>query len=451
MIKTFNGILTIFILLCTAFPSFAQTQPWEKLESPVDVTLRYLHFVDSLTGWAAGEAGTIIRTTDGGDSWEIQNSTVQTFIMDIFFVDKNIGWALTLKDEFPFTSVILKTTNGGDEWQADSFPDSSKLIRTIFFFDSLNGLAGGSYIARTSDGGNSWVEADIDSNMVSGFPVYRFNFYNQLFGYACGGRIDVAGVTWRTTNSGLNWSAQGISADEVFDIFIFDSLNAITLSGDPEGLYPIADLKTTNAGINWIYEELPFFGLSFRIDFRTYNEGWSASGYKFLLTTNRGETWEEFETPDSAVVYDIQFLDARTGYAVGEKGAILKYISPPDTNIIIPDQFFLYQNYPNPFKSSTKIIFALPSVETRHASSLQIVTLKVYDVLGSEIATLVNKELPAGEYEVEFNGHSGEGRNLSSGIYFYQLRVSGPVRKDSFGETSSGHNIVQTKKMIYLK
>ena len=237
MIKTISGIVSFLILMSLAYPSSAQTQPWKKLQSPVNITLRYLSFVDSLTGWAAGEAGTIIRTTDGGNSWEVQNSTVQTFIMDIFFVDENLGWALTLKDVFPFNSVILKTTNGGEEWTAENFPDSSKINHNNFFFDSLNGFAGGSYIARTSDGGNSWVEADIDSNMVSGFPVYRFNFYNQQFGYACGGRIDVAGVVWRTTNSGLNWSAQGISADEVFDIFIFDSLNAITLSGDPEGLY----------------------------------------------------------------------------------------------------------------------------------------------------------------------------------------------------------------------
>ena len=356
MIKTISGIVSFLILMSLAYPSSAQTQPWKKLQSPVNITLRYLSFVDSLTGWAAGEAGTIIRTTDGGNSWEVQNSTVQTFIMDIFFVDENLGWALTLKDVFPFNSVILKTTNGGDEWTAENFPDSSKLIRTIFFFDSLNGFVGGSYIARTSDGGNSWVEADIDSNMVSGFPVYRFNFYNQQFGYACGGRIDVAGVTWNTTNSGLNWSAQGISADEVFDIFIFDSLNAITLSGDPEGLFPIADLKTTNGGLTWNYTELSFFGLSFNIDFRTYNEGWSASGYKFLLTTNRGETWSEFETPDSAVVYDLQFLDAKTGYAVGENGVILK-LDPTMVGIEkdIPPaaEFILYQNYPNPFNPST--------------------------------------------------------------------------------------------------
>src|SRR4030066_1455692 len=350
MIKTLFCILSFFILMSFAHSSSAQTQPWKKLQSPVNITLRYLSFVDSLTGWAAGEAGTIIRTTDGGNSWEIQNSTVQTFIMDIFFVDKNLGWALTLKDVFPFTSVILKTTTGGDEWTAEDFPDSSKLIRTIFFFDSLNGFAGGSYIAHTSDGGDSWIESDIDSNMVSGFPVFKFNFLNRQFGYACGGRIDVAGVVWRTTNSGLHWSAQGISADEVFDVFIFDSLYAMTLSGDPEGFFPIAKIRTTNAGETWNYEDLSFFGLSFTIDFRTYNEGWSASGYKFLLTTNRGETWEEFETPDSAVVYDLQFLDARTGYAVGENGVILK-LDPTlvgiEKEIPSPADFILYQNYPN--------------------------------------------------------------------------------------------------------
>jgi hypothetical protein len=290
----------------------------------------------------------------------------------------------------------------------------------------LNGFVGGSYIARTSDGGNNWVEVDIDSNMVSAFPVYRFNFYNQQFGYACGGRIDVAGVAWRTTNSGLNWSAQGISADEVFDIFVFDSLNAITLSGDPEGLFPIADLKTNDAGISWDYKELPFYGLSFNIEFRTHNEGWSASGYKFLLTTDRGETWDEFETPDSAVVYDLQFIDARTGYAVGERGVILK-LDPTLVEVENePDllgDFILSQNYPNPFNPITKIRFQI--------SDFGFVTLKVYDVLGNETATLINEEKSVGAYEVEFNA-SG----LSSGIYFYQLRTI---------------DFVQTKRMIYLK
>ncbi|MCW8810932.1 MAG: T9SS type A sorting domain-containing protein, partial [Ignavibacteriaceae bacterium] len=65
-----------------------------------------------------------------------------------------------------------------------------------------------------------------------------------------------------------------------------------------------------------------------------------------------------------------------------------------------------------------------------------VVTLKVYDILGREIATLVNEEKPAGEYEVEFNSHSGEVRNLPSGIYFYQLQAG---------------DFISTKKMILLK
>jgi len=402
--------------------SLAQTQPWIKIQTPVNITLRQLSFVDSLTGWAAGEAGTIIRTTDGGVDWKIQNSTVQTFISDIFFLDKNLGWATTTQDVFPFKSVILKTTNGGDDWFAESYPDSTKYLRTIFFFDSLNGLIGGSYIAHTSDGGDTWIPSQIDSNMVSGFPVYDFNFYNSQFGYACGGFIDRAGVIWRTTDSGLNWIATGVNTDEVFDIFIFDSLNAITLSGDPEGFFPIAKIRTTNSGDTWSNDTLSFFGLSFAIDFRTYNEGWSASGYKFLLTTDRGSTWSESQTPDSAIVYDLQFTDSRNGYAVGDSGVVLKYgelIPYP----IEPTKYILYQNYPNPFNIKTTIRYQI--------SETNLVTLKVFDILGNVISVLENEERVPGIYNIDLFENI-----LASGVYFYQLQAG---------------SFIQTKKMVYLK
>jgi photosystem II stability/assembly factor-like uncharacterized protein len=430
MMKSFCVIILFIIVLNSEFPLFAQIQPWKILQSPVHVTLKKLTFVDSLTGWAAGEAGTIIRTTDGGNSWDIQNSTVQTFITDIFFTDKNLGWATTINDVFPFNSVILKTTNGGDEWSAENYPDSSEYIRTIFFIDSLNGFTGGSHIGYTTDGGNSWLGAKIDSSMISSFPVYNFSFLNRQFGYAVGGRLDIAGVIWKTTNSGLNWSAQGVGADEVFDVFIFDSLNAIALSGDPEGFYPTANIKTTNAGMTWSNDTLSFFGLSFAIDFRTYNEGWSASGYKFLLTTNRGETWIEFETPNSAVVYDLHFTDARNGYAVGGNGVILK-LDPTVVGVKdyveTLDNFLLYQNYPNPFNPSTNIRFQIPE--------FGFVSLKIYDILGNEIAVLINEEMAAGSYEIEFSPESSI-RYPVSGIYFYHLKFD---------------NSFKIKKMIYLK
>jgi hypothetical protein len=102
--------------------------------------------------------------------------------------------------------------------------------------------------------------------------------------------------------------------------------------------------------------------------------------------------------------------------------------------------FKLEQNFPNPFNPSTNIGFRI--------SDFGFVTLKVYDILGNEIATLVNEEFSPGEYEVEFNTSSGSSfrlvRNLTSGVYFYQLRIQGP-------EINSGQAMIQTKKMVLMK
>jgi hypothetical protein len=86
----------------------------------------------------------------------------------------------------------------------------------------------------------------------------------------------------------------------------------------------------------------------------------------------------------------------------------------------IPDGFVLEQNYPNPFNPTTTIKFAL--AETQKAE------LKVFDLLGNEVATLFNDIAEGGKvYEVEFNSHSGGDRNLSSGLYFYQLATDRKV------------------------
>ena len=101
------------------------------------------------------------------------------------------------------------------------------------------------------------------------------------------------------------------------------------------------------------------------------------------------------------------------------------------------ENFILFQNYPNPFNPSTKIRFAIPS---NVKSEMLNVSLKVYDVLGNEVATLVNEELHTGEYEVHFDASSNSSfrltRDLTSGIYLYQLKTG---------------NLIQTKKMLLLK
>ena len=89
----------------------------------------------------------------------------------------------------------------------------------------------------------------------------------------------------------------------------------------------------------------------------------------------------------------------------------------------IPKKFELAQNYPNPFNPTTIIKYDIPA--------LSFVTLKVYDVLGKEVGTLVNEEKPIGSYEVDFNATT-----LQSGIYFYKLQVG---------------SFVETKKMVLMK
>ena len=110
-----------------------------------------------------------------------------------------------------------------------------------------------------------------------------------------------------------------------------------------------------------------------------------------------------------------------------------EYSTEIEVEIGVPDEFVLYQNYPNPFNPTTKIKYSIPSLALRERVSegRVRVLLKIYDVLGNEIATLVNEEKPPGVYEVEFDGSK-----LSSGVYFYRI---------------SAGNFIESRKMVLTK
>jgi predicted lipoprotein with Yx(FWY)xxD motif len=130
-------------------------------------------------------------------------------------------------------------------------------------------------------------------------------------------------------------------------------------------------------------------------------------------------TWWDYRNGSTADIYAQQ---------ISHNGQ-LGVVSDVENDIyLLPASFRLEQNYPNPFNPSTVINYQLPVSSD--------VTLKVFDILGNEIATLVDEYRPAGRYEVEFNSHSGNVRNLPSGVYFYQLRAG---------------DFIETKKMILLK
>lgn len=153
---------------------------------------------------------------------------------------------------------------------------------------------------------------------------------------------------------------------------------------------------------------------------------------EFVYSHNNNQTYNE-EPTDIFIVDEDDYVISACGSGLAEASNILtlRYGSTYtsiDSNINQTATWFgLGQNYPNPFNPSTSIQYTL--------SSMQFVTLKVYDILGNEVATLVNEERAPGIYEIEFESTVGS-RQLASGIYFYQLKAE---------------DYISTKKMILLK
>jgi len=318
---------SILICLLTLNTAFSQ-QYWQKIAKPVNRDLSKCWFVDSLNGWAIGDSGTIIHTSNGGYNWVMQNAKVKGYMQNIFFLNKRLGWALAwgLGPEY-YGSYILRTTNGGNVWDTASYVVPDVYIRTIYFQDSLYGFMGGNpaILLRTTNGGAAWNKCSMDSSVVAAFPVNKFRFYSQNYGIACGGIMDIAGVIWTTTNRGLYWTVKPIAPEPINDVHFFDSLNILALAGDYE--YGTSQMRTSNGGINWSYENIGVFGIPYTMTYRTNTEAWCPLGYlqSFLRTTNSGYNWTQIETPDTAKIFDIQFLDNRFGIGVGLGGNIIKY------------------------------------------------------------------------------------------------------------------------------
>ncbi|GBD86948.1 hypothetical protein BMS3Abin03_00873 [bacterium BMS3Abin03] len=120
---------------------------------------------------------------------------------------------------------------------------------------------------------------------------------------------------------------------------------------------------------------------------------------------------------------DLSFIGIEPFFIPGRKMEILDNITAVNKETRIPVNYLIFQNYPNPFNPSTTIKYQVPE--------RSFVTIKVFDVLGNEVATLINEEKPVGTYEVVF-----EAAGLSSGIYYYRLQAG---------------NYIETKEMILLK
>ncbi|MCP9290914.1 YCF48-related protein [Gracilimonas sediminicola] len=366
--------------------------------------------------------GKIFTTTDGGATWE-NNLTLEgrKDFTAVAYVDNNNIWAIG-EDHFTGGSVwlIYHSSDQGSTWNKvePGVPENEQRssLEDLQFIDAQIGfIKAEDKLLKTTDGGSAWnAISEPDNISYSDFEMIAFQSEDN--GWMAGQETIAS-----TSDGGATWSIQYEEdgfAPEITDIYFFDSSTGYVTKerGDM--------MKTTDGGENWTeLSTLTTFDLN---DLHFFSEDSGlvvGEGGRILKTVDGGANFETDYSLTQKDFHAIEFAGNGSGWIVGEKGTIYSTSNrggiatsneEPLTGTI-PVDVQLHQNYPNPFNPSTNIRYQVPSNST--------VSLKVYDMLGREVATLLNtKAQPAGEYEVTFNAG-----NLSSGMYLYRLQVNQTV------------------------
>ncbi len=273
---------------------------------------------------------------------------------------------------------------------------------------------------------SSWIA--INSGLPSAETKVRsiIEKDGEIFAGTNSGVFQLNGFNWDEKNTGL--TNTNVTALTSIGGYLF----AGTSQGSVGGVYISSD-----NGNNWTLSQ----DISFVTSILTIGSNIFVGSYGdgVWRSTNYGNTWGQINDGLGSGAYyvlslgiDNQYIFAGTSASSIWRRPLSQVVTDTqeETNFQ-PKEFSLEQNYPNPFNPSTKIKYTITNVIANEMKQSQLVTLKVYDVLGNEVATLVSEEQFAGTYEVEF---SSDG--LSSGIYFYTLNAG---------------SFVETKKMLLLK
>ena len=442
--------ISVILILGSCYNLLNAQTGWVAQSHPLVISenseIGKVQFVSPTEGWISIGTGGLLHTTDAGVNWVVVTPFPDDTVwcssdpaVSMSWVNSTHGWKINSFGPdygISYGVVIHKTTDGGNTWQ-------KKVLSTtegdfgfqIQFVDINNGwllyFNFSTQVAtflKTTDGGNNWVP-------FNGAGIFYFVDANNGWAYYGSGinGAEPPFIILRTTDSGSNWTTQFYDYSAgVYNAMQFTDLNNGWIVCDNGKV-----LHTIDGGVNWNYVNntgINYQERSKAVFFLDANIGWistkdGAGNAAIQHTTDGGTSWAEQRPPLNDQygnsVYSIFFVDTQNGWLTASGMQICRYTGTTDADddINSVNEFKLQQNFPNPFNPSTKISWQSP------ASGWQ--TLKVYDVLGNEVATLLNEEKPAGEYEVEFNA-----AGLSSGIYFYKL-VSG-----SFS---------QTCKMIFMK
>ncbi|MBZ0202187.1 MAG: T9SS type A sorting domain-containing protein [Ignavibacteria bacterium] len=407
--------LIYFIFTISLFHQFTFGQ-WVQQEGGTTVTLYNLEFVNVDTGWITGTASKILKTTNGGINWITQDSPLppNRELNDIQMFDENTGYIVG------WSNTFLKTTNGGINWNQLTGPSVNYgSLNAMSFVNENTGwvCAFLGIIWRTTNGGLNWDSL----NTGNSGPLRDIEFINAQTGWVVG---DV-GYMRKTTNGGLNWYFQffGTFSDYYYNSLFFLNSNTGWVVGFNDKVF-----RTTNAGTKWdTVSNTPGICINFVNSMTGWTGGDNGDIYK---TTNGGLNFYQQTIPVMGGFFtDINFVNDTVGWAI-DVFVILKttngggeFVGINPLSNEIPENCILHQNYPNPFNPNTTIEFEIPKVEN--------VKLIVYDILGKEIETIMDRKLKAGKYTAIFNGDK-----LSSGIYFYTLIIN---------------NMKLTKKMNLIK
>lgn len=415
---------------------------WRQVNNGCGVQIQGMEFLTDNFGIAVGHNGYVFRTTNGGRWWEVQKLEVTG---QIFGRDESLHGVSIIDSGFAVVAgpggTVFRTYDGGVSWQSVGFPvlPDSFWIEDVKFTSRTNGWLVGLYgsggaVYHTTDGGNSWIQV-----MTNPYYMYAVDFVGSQYGWMA----STGPWYYRTTNGGTSWLLERYPLwtmnPNVSDIKFVDRNN-----GWAVGWYGFV-VHTTDGGVSWNFQEIGGTpedpDILFSIHPISPMEAWAVGRESDPLTlrgvtyhtTDGGATWvREITAPRLYWSYRIAGSPSGHLWVGGYEGRILKRTAPTavDEDDRTPQAFRLEQNYPNPFNPSTRIRFSVGQ-ENQNMGEGERVTLKVYDVLGREVATLVNEIKPPGSYEVTWDA-SG----MASGTYFYRLQA---------GE------FVQTRKLLYLR
>jgi len=397
--------------------------------------------VSPTVAWVSAGASIpqIFRTTNGGTTWDVIPTTGLPVkaLMCIWALDNQTCFVGDGGDAAGSTggdAAVSKTTNGGLNWTPVFNTGGSAGFFNGIVFSRINpqfGIAESDppagagqpyYLQITTNGGATWTLAN--PNGISGAASAQNSVMvidNLFFGF---GLNAGASRVYLTNNGGTTGfiGTLGITGAFVASLAFHDN-KQIGVAASSTSHPNIA--RSTDGGTTWTSVSLGGTGTTTNSAIKWINGtntcyylGQISTGSLIYKSTNSGLNWTAMTLPAGLNLFHFDFVRVGTtvtGYATSTTGQIIKLtdvVTSIEPETVLPQSYSLKQNYPNPFNPSTKISFDV--------AKSGFVSLKIYNLLGKEISTLVNENYNAGSHTVDFNAS-----NLSSGVYFYTLEVNG--------------------------